>query len=85
MANIKYRSLKIKFIRMGRKGRWFYYLWLFKNKKKFKLIGRYFPHQFKINDQFIKVSIIETTLLNHYIRQGAVCEGKIARLFQGLL
>lgn len=85
MANIKCRSLKIKLIRMGRIRRWFFYLWLYKNKKKFKLIGRYYPHHFKINNKFIKVCIIETNLLSHYIQKGAVCKPKVAKLFQGLL
>jgi len=84
MANIKYRSLKLKFLRMGRKKRWFYYIWLFKNKKKFKLIGRYFPHHFKINDQIVKVCIVNTLLLNSYIKKGVVFDPKIGRLFQGL-
>jgi len=85
MANIKYRSLQIKFIKMGKKGQPYFYFWLFKNKKKFKLIGRYFPHHFQINGQFIRVSIIDTVALNHYLNQGAICKPKIARLFQGLL
>ena len=84
MTNVKYKSLKIKFIRMGKKNQYFYYLWLFKDKKKFRLIGRYFPHHVKINDQFIKVCIINSMALNHYLSKGAVCEPKVALLFQGL-
>jgi ribosomal protein S16 len=85
MANIKYRSLKIKFLRMGRKKNWFYYIWLFKNKKKFKLIGRFFPHHFKVDGLIVKVCIVNTLVLNAYIKKGAVMEPKIARLFQGIL
>jgi ribosomal protein S16 len=85
MINLKYRSLKIKLLRMGRKRQWFYYIWLYNNKKKFKLIGRYFPHHFRVEGQFIKVCIINNLALGHYLRKGAVCNPKIAKLFQGLL
>jgi len=85
MANIKYRSLKIKFIKMGKKNQYYYYLWLFKNNKKFRLIGRYFPHHFRINDQFIRVCIVDTLALTRYIKQGAVFKSKIAKLLQGFL
>ena len=70
---------------MGMKHQNYFYLWLFKNKKKFRLIGRYFPHQFKVNGEFIKVCIVDTMSLNRYLKQGAICQPKIARLLQGLL
>jgi len=85
MANIKYRSLKIKFLRMGRKNQWFYHIWLFKNKKKFRLIGRYFLRDMRIDGQFVKVCIVNTYLLNFYLQKGAVFDPKIFRLFQGLI
>jgi ribosomal protein S16 len=85
MANPHYRSLNIKFLRLGRKGQYFYYLWLYKNNKKYRLIGRYFPHHFRADGKFIRVSIINTTALTRYLQKGAVCSPKIAQLFQGLL
>lgn len=85
MANIKYRSLKIKFIKMGKNNQYYYYLWLFKNNKKFRLIGRYFPHHFRIDNQFIRVCIVDTIFLARCIKQGVVFKSKIAKLLQGFL
>lgn len=85
MINLKYKSLKFKLLRLGRKKHWFYYLWLYKNKKKYKLIGRYFPQHLKFENQFIKVCILNDLALNYYLKRGAVCKPKIVKFFQGLL
>ena len=85
MINLHYRSLKIKFVRRGRKGQWFFYIWLFKNNKKYKILGKYFPHHFKVNNNFMRVCVVNVTHLRHYILKGAVCHSKIGQILYSII
>ena len=85
MINLHYRSLKIKFVRRGRKGQWFYFIWLFKNNKKFKILGKYFPYHFKVNNKFMRVCVVNVTHLRHYILKGAVCHSKIGQILYSII
>lgn len=86
MINLHYRSLKLKFVRRGRKGQWFFFIWLFRNNKKYKLIGKYFPHHFRLEERrFMRVCVVNVTLLRHYILKGVVCHPKIGKLLYGIL
>ena len=85
MINPHYRSLKIKFVRRGRKGQWFFFIWLFKNNKKYKLLGKYFPHHFIADKKFIRVCVVNVTHLRHYILKGAVCHQKIGKIIYSII
>jgi len=85
MINHNYRSLKIKFVRRGRKGQWFFFICLYKNNKKYKLLGKYFPHHFKVDGKFMRVCVVNVTHLRHYILKGAVFHQKIGEIIYSII
>ena len=61
------------------------HIWLFKNNKKYKLLGKYFPHHFKVDNKFMRVCVVNVTHLRHYILKGAVCHSKIGQIIYSII